>query len=69
MVRYFLIFYVCIESYDLFLFQAVLAQCVVYLARAPKSVEVYKALSKAKQCVKDNVGPLPSVSLIYFLVV
>ncbi|KAK7505771.1 hypothetical protein BaRGS_00003042 [Batillaria attramentaria] len=27
-----------------------LAQCVVYLSRAPKSVEVYKAYGKAKSC-------------------
>jgi hypothetical protein len=41
----------------------ILAQCVVYLARAPKSIEIYQAYGKAKACVKHNKGPLPSVPL------
>ncbi|XP_061179713.1 ATPase WRNIP1-like [Saccostrea echinata] len=40
-----------------------LAQCVVYLARAPKEVEVYQAYSKAKNSVVNHKGPLPSVPL------
>lgn len=40
-----------------------LAQCVVYLARAPKSNEVYRALQAAKSCVKNHQGALPSVPL------
>ena len=43
--------------------QKVLAQCVVYLARAPKSIEVYSAYDKAKQCVRSQTGPLPGVPL------
>ncbi|KAK3085285.1 hypothetical protein FSP39_001068 [Pinctada imbricata] len=41
----------------------ILAQCAVYMARAPKSVEVYNAYSKAKKCVRNHQGPLPSVPL------
>uniref|UniRef100_A0A0L8H5N9 MgsA AAA+ ATPase C-terminal domain-containing protein n=1 Tax=Octopus bimaculoides TaxID=37653 RepID=A0A0L8H5N9_OCTBM len=41
----------------------ILAQCAVYLARAPKSVEVYSAYTKAKQCILEHRGPLPSVPL------
>ncbi|XP_005102627.1 ATPase WRNIP1 isoform X2 [Aplysia californica] len=40
-----------------------LAQCVVYMSRAPKSVEVYTALAAARQCVRGQVGALPSVPL------
>ncbi|XP_077982463.1 ATPase WRNIP1-like [Glandiceps talaboti] len=40
-----------------------LAQCAVYLARAPKSQEVYRALEKAKSSIQDHEGPLPSVPL------
>ncbi|XP_076449317.1 ATPase WRNIP1-like [Babylonia areolata] len=43
--------------------EVLLAQCAVYLARAPKSVEIYKAYGKAKACVRDHKGPLPSVPL------
>lgn len=46
-----------------FTFQVLLAQCVVYLARAPKSVEIYQAYSNAKTCVQQHKGPLPSVPL------
>lgn len=31
--------------------------------RAPKSREVFNALKKAKQCVRDHKGALPSVPL------
>eukprot|EP00794_Sanderia_malayensis_P018870 gene18870-20770_t len=41
----------------------ILAHLVVYLARAPKSVEVYKAYKAAKNLVKDWKGPLPAVPL------
>ncbi|XP_078607550.1 ATPase WRNIP1-like [Branchiostoma floridae x Branchiostoma japonicum] len=43
--------------------EVILAQCVVYLARAPKSVEVYTAYTNAKQCVERHQGPLPGVPL------
>ena len=43
--------------------QVNLAQAVVYMARAPKSVEVYQAYSNAKSCVLEHEGPLPSVPL------
>ncbi|TRY90832.1 hypothetical protein DNTS_021030 [Danionella cerebrum] len=38
-------------------------ECVVYLARAPKSVEVYQAYNKVKACVRTHRGPLPPVPL------
>ena len=41
----------------------VLAQAVVYMARAPKSVEVYSAYRRATQCVRHHPGPLPGVPL------
>ncbi|KAF6214269.1 hypothetical protein GE061_009009 [Apolygus lucorum] len=40
-----------------------LAQTAVYLARAPKSQEVYKALGRAKSFIKTYPGPQPSVPL------
>ena len=40
-----------------------LAQAVVYMARAPKSIEVYNAYSNAKASVMEYKGPLPSVPL------
>ncbi|XP_055964498.1 ATPase WRNIP1 isoform X2 [Sorex fumeus] len=43
--------------------EVLLAQCVVYLARAPKSVEVYRAYNSAKACVRSHPGPLPPVPL------
>lgn len=43
--------------------QVILAQCVVYLARAPKSVDVYKAYGNVKACLRNHSGPLPSVPL------
>nr|CAD1840315.1 unnamed protein product [Ananas comosus var. bracteatus] len=33
-----------------------LAQCAAYLARAPKSVAVYRALSEARRVVQESVG-------------
>ena len=44
-------------------FQVILAQCVVYLSRAPKSVEILKAYGAAKNMVKFHQGPLPVVPL------
>ncbi|XP_006634618.2 ATPase WRNIP1 [Lepisosteus oculatus] len=41
----------------------ILAQCAVYLARAPKSVEVYKAYGNVKACLRNHQGPLPPVPL------
>ncbi|XP_008301308.1 ATPase WRNIP1 [Stegastes partitus] len=43
--------------------EVILAQCVVYLARAPKSVEIYQAYSNVKACMRNHKGPLPSVPL------
>ncbi|XP_071441882.1 ATPase WRNIP1-like [Hetaerina americana] len=41
----------------------ILAQCVVYLSRAPKSREMDTAINKARECVRSHQGPLPSVPL------
>ncbi|KAK2822477.1 hypothetical protein Q5P01_022542 [Channa striata] len=43
--------------------EVILAQCVVYLARAPKSIEIYKAYNNVKACVRNHKGPLPPVPL------
>ncbi|XP_013885770.1 ATPase WRNIP1 [Austrofundulus limnaeus] len=43
--------------------EVILAQCVVYLARAPKSVEIYKAYANVKACLRNHKGPLPPVPL------
>ncbi|RVE61748.1 hypothetical protein OJAV_G00175690 [Oryzias javanicus] len=43
--------------------EVILAQCVIYLARAPKSVEIYKAYNNVKTCLRTHKGPLPSVPL------
>lgn len=40
-----------------------LAQITTYLARAPKSREIYNALSAAKSCIAEHCGCLPSVPL------
>nr|GEW10157.1 ATPase WRNIP1 [Tanacetum cinerariifolium] len=40
-----------------------LAQCVVYLALAPKSIAVYRALQAATKAVKDSVGQNEGVPL------
>lgn len=41
----------------------ILAQAAVYLARAPKSIEVYNAYSEAKKYVSGWEGPQPTVPL------
>ena len=41
----------------------ILAQAAVYLARAPKSIDVYNAYSEAKKYVNDWEGPQPTVPL------
>ncbi|XP_077296359.1 ATPase WRNIP1-like isoform X2 [Arctopsyche grandis] len=41
----------------------VLAECVVYMARAPKSTEVYVALQRCKKNISEHKGALPSVPL------
>ncbi|XP_031445143.1 ATPase WRNIP1 [Phasianus colchicus] len=43
--------------------EVILAQCVVYFARAPKSIEVYRAYSNVKECLRMHTGPLPPVPL------
>ncbi|XP_065129002.1 ATPase WRNIP1 isoform X2 [Paramisgurnus dabryanus] len=43
--------------------EVILAQCVVYMARAPKSVELYQAYNNVKACLRNHQGPLPSVPL------
>nr|XP_030737412.1 ATPase WRNIP1 isoform X2 [Globicephala melas] len=43
--------------------EVLLAQCVVYLARAPKSIEVYSAYNNVKACLRSHQGPLPPVPL------
>uniref|UniRef100_UPI003AAE7365 ATPase WRNIP1 n=1 Tax=Centroberyx gerrardi TaxID=166262 RepID=UPI003AAE7365 len=43
--------------------EVILAQCVVYLARAPKSVQIYNAYANVKVCLRNHKGPLPSVPL------
>lgn len=43
--------------------QVILAQAAVYLARAPKSIEVYNAYSEAKKYVSGWEGPQPGVPL------
>ncbi|XP_019397931.1 PREDICTED: ATPase WRNIP1 [Crocodylus porosus] len=43
--------------------EVLLAQCVVYFARAPKSIEIYGAYSKVKECLRSHQGPLPPVPL------
>uniref|UniRef100_A0A8C3JJN2 ATPase WRNIP1 n=1 Tax=Calidris pygmaea TaxID=425635 RepID=A0A8C3JJN2_9CHAR len=43
--------------------EVILAQCVVYFARAPKSIEVYRAYSNVKECLRMHMGPLPPVPL------
>uniref|UniRef100_A0A8C5MKP7 ATPase WRNIP1 n=1 Tax=Leptobrachium leishanense TaxID=445787 RepID=A0A8C5MKP7_9ANUR len=43
--------------------EVILAQCVMYLARTPKSIAVYSAYGKVKECLKNHKGPLPPVPL------
>lgn len=40
-----------------------LGQCAVYLARAPKSTEVYRALVATKSAISQHKGPQPVVPL------
>lgn len=40
-----------------------LAQCAIYLARAPKSREADSALAAAKQAIQKWKGPQPSVPM------
>ncbi|POO03417.1 Replication factor C subunit [Trema orientale] len=41
----------------------ILAQCVAYLAMAPKSIAVYRAIGAAKKAVKESVGQNEGVPL------
>lgn len=41
----------------------IIAQCAVYLARAPKSTEAYVGLTRCKRDISECQGPLPSVPL------
>nr|XP_012143014.1 PREDICTED: ATPase WRNIP1-like [Megachile rotundata] len=41
----------------------ILAQCVVYLSRAPKSQTIYNALESAKNVIMNHKGPQPMVPL------
>ncbi|KAM4556756.1 ATPase WRNIP1 isoform 1-T1 [Fundulus diaphanus] len=43
--------------------EVILAQCAIYLARAPKSVDIYKAYGNVKACLRNHKGPLPPVPL------
>uniref|UniRef100_A0A3B1JYC7 WRN helicase interacting protein 1 n=1 Tax=Astyanax mexicanus TaxID=7994 RepID=A0A3B1JYC7_ASTMX len=43
--------------------EVILAQCAVYLSRAPKSIEIYTAYNNVKACLRNHKGPLPSVPL------
>ena len=56
------VLWLCFSSISL-LKQKPLAECVVYLARAPKSIEAYAAYTRAKSCIHDHQGPLPPVPL------
>lgn len=42
--------------------QVILAECAVYLARAPKSPEIYLALAKVKDSIQNYEGNLPGVN-------
>lgn len=42
----------------------ILAQCVTYLARAPKSRLMEDALRAAQRIIADQKGPQPSVPLV-----
>ncbi|XP_055625062.1 ATPase WRNIP1-like [Toxorhynchites rutilus septentrionalis] len=41
----------------------IIAHCAVYLARAPKSREVYNAFKRCKAAIEHFKGPMPSVPL------
>lgn len=41
----------------------IIAHCAVYLARAPKSREVYNAFNRCKASIENYKGPMPGVPL------
>lgn len=41
----------------------ILAQCVIYLTRAPKSQLIYNALKSAENIITKHKGPQPAVPL------
>lgn len=41
----------------------IIAQCAVYLARAPKSTETYLAMKRCQRDINEFKGPQPSVPL------
>ncbi|XP_058462119.1 ATPase WRNIP1-like [Malaya genurostris] len=41
----------------------IIAHCAVYLARAPKSREVYNAFNRCKAAIENQKGPMPGVPL------
>lgn len=41
----------------------IIAQCAVYLARAPKSTEAYRAMLRCRESITNHKGPLPPVPL------
>lgn len=41
----------------------IIAQCAIYLARAPKSTEAYKAMKRCQTDINDCKGPQPGVPL------
>lgn len=41
----------------------IIAQLVVYLARAPKSTESYRALGRCKEQIKNHKGSVPAVPI------
>uniref|UniRef100_A0A8D8F3L9 ATPase WRNIP1 n=3 Tax=Culex pipiens TaxID=7175 RepID=A0A8D8F3L9_CULPI len=41
----------------------IIAHCAVYLARAPKSREVYNAFNRCKAALKEVKGPMPGVPM------
>lgn len=41
----------------------IIAHCAVYLARAPKSREVYNAFNRCKAALENQKGPMPGVPL------
>lgn len=47
--------------------KVVLAHCAVYLARAPKSGEIYRALRSTVEKIRSHVGPLPGVCTYHVL--
>jgi len=41
-----------------------LAQCVAHLARAPKSIALYRAVSLAQQCIRDRPNEAPPMHIL-----